>query len=165
MFMNADGFLSILLLLLPVGLGLFVFRRLFGQRHQPFPGQMTMPPQQGYGSPHGYRPPPSSPAGYGRPLYGPPYPQQSYPPQSGGINPWVAGGLGALGGGLVGYELGQAMADQQQLAPEGALANVEPNLESMPQGDYAQLGGEVMDVGGWDMGGTDVWGSDAGGEF
>jgi hypothetical protein len=57
------------------------------------------------------------------------------------------------------------MADQQQLAPEGALANVEPNLESMPQGDYAQLGGEVMDVGGWDMGGTDVWGSDAGGEF
>jgi hypothetical protein len=35
----------------------------------------------------------------------------------------------------------------------------------MPQGDYAQLGGEVMDVGGWDMGGTDVWGSEAGGEF
>jgi hypothetical protein len=57
------------------------------------------------------------------------------------------------------------MADQQQLAPEGALANVEPNLESMPQGDYAQLGGEVMDVGGWDMGGTDGWGSEAGGEF
>jgi hypothetical protein len=76
---------------------------------------------------------------------------------------WVAGGLGALGGGLVGYELGQAMVDHEQLAPEGVLANVEPNFESLPQGEYAQLGGEAMDVGGW--GGTGVWGGDAGGEF
>jgi hypothetical protein len=165
MLINVDGLLSILLLLLLVGVGVLVFRRLFGQRHQPFPGQMTMPPQQGYGSPQGDGPPPSSPAGYGRPLYGPPSPQQSYPAQSGGINPWVAGGLGALGGGLVGYELGQAMADHEQLAPEGVLANAEPNFGSMPQGDYTQLGGEVMDVGGWDMGGNDAWGGDAGGEF
>ena len=161
MFMSVDGFLTMLILLLLVGLGFFVFRRLFGRR-QSFPSQMTMPPQQGYGQ--GYGPPPSYPAGYGRPFYGPSYPQQGYPPQ-GGINPWVAGGLGALGGGLVGYELGQAMADNEQLAPEGVLANAEPNFESMPQGDYAQLGGEVMDVGGWDLGGNDAGGGDAGGEF
>jgi hypothetical protein len=42
---------------------------------------------------------------------------------------------GALGGGLVGYELGQAMADNEQLALEGVLANAEPPFESMPQGE------------------------------
>jgi hypothetical protein len=81
------------------------------------------------------------------------------------MNPWVAGGLGALGGGLIGYELGQAMADNEQLSPEGALTNAESNLEGVPQEEYAQLGSEAMDVGGWDMGGSDVWSSDSGGEF
>jgi hypothetical protein len=164
MFINGDGFLSMLLLLLLVGLGFFVFRRLFGRRDQPYPYQMNMPPQQRYGPPQGYGPASDYPPGYGRPFYGPSYPQQGYPAQ-GGINPWVAGGLGALGGGLVGYELGQAMADNEQLSPEGALANAESTFEGMPQGDYAQLGSEAMDVGGWDMGGSDVWGGDSGGEF
>src|SRR5438477_12916412 len=53
------------------------------------------------------------PAGYSRPMYGPGYPQQS------GISPWAAGGLGAVGGGLLGYELGQMAGEHEQQAKGG----------------------------------------------
>jgi hypothetical protein len=166
MFINADGLLSILILLLLGGLGFAVLRRLFGSRHQSFPNQMNIPPQQSYGPQQGYGPPPGYRPNYGSPFYGPSYPQQGYPPQSAGMNPWVAGGLGALGGGLIGYELGQAVADNEQLSPEGTLTNAESNFEGVPQGEYTQLGSsEAMDVGGWDMGGSDVWSGDAAGEL
>lgn len=55
-------------------------------------GQPPYGPGPGYGA--GYAP------GYG-PDYGPGYGQ----PRRSGVNPWVAGGVGAAAGGLLGYEL------------------------------------------------------------
>jgi hypothetical protein len=50
----------------------------------------------------GYGPPGYGPSGYGPTGYGPP--QGSGPS---GVNPWVAGGAGAVVGGVLGYELGR----------------------------------------------------------
>jgi hypothetical protein len=59
------------------------------------------------GGPAGY-----GPAGYGQPGYGQPgYGQPGYgqPGYGGGqgVNPWLAGGAGAVAGGVLGYELGR----------------------------------------------------------
>ena len=50
-------------------------------------------------------------------MYGPGYPQQS------SMSPWAAGGLGAVGGGLLGYELGQMAGEHEQQAQEGDAGN------------------------------------------
>jgi hypothetical protein len=109
----------------------------------------------GYGRPGTYGPG-YDPAGYGRPMYGPGYPQQT------GMSPWAAGGLGAVGGGLLGYELGRMAGEHEQQAQEGMNPDQAATLD---QGSYdpgmAELGsfdaGSFSDFGG-DFGGGDFGG-------
>ena len=177
--------LTWLLLLGLIGAGFFVFRRSFGQRNTMNP-PMGMPwqersgpkdeygrvdPDPAYGQP-GYGRPPyygpgSDPNGYGRPLYGP-----GYPPQ-GGINPWVAGGLGAVGGGLLGYGLGR-MAGEHEQQPQGHDSMNPDTITPLSQGsddpgmnypattfgegpDFGGFGGEGPDFGLGDFGGGSDW--------
>ncbi len=86
---------------------------------QGYSGQPVYPPQQGYpqqgypqqGYPQqGYSGQPVYPPqqGYPQPTYGP---QQPMSPQQGGVNPLLAGGVGAVAGGLAGYGLGQVLGE------------------------------------------------------
>jgi uncharacterized membrane protein YgcG len=59
-------------------------------------------------TPSGYGPSGYSPSGYGPSGYGPP--QGSRPS---GVNPWVAGGAGAVVGGVLGYELGRMEGEHE----------------------------------------------------
>lgn len=78
---------------------------------------------------------------FGAPNYGPgAYP----PPQQGGVNPWVAGGLGAAGGGFVGYELGKMEGER------------EARREMEGQGYYG--GGNFGDAGGFGGGASGNFG-------
>jgi hypothetical protein len=58
------------------------------------------------------------PGGYGPPGYGPS--GNGQPPGSGsaGINPWVAGGVGAVAGGVLGYGLGHVGGEREDHRPE-----------------------------------------------
>jgi hypothetical protein len=110
----------------------------------------------GYGDPRSRRPaygPGYDPAGYGRPMYGP-----GYPPQS-GMGPWAAGGLGALGGGLLGYHLGQMAGEQSQQASDGESASSD-QMVPLDQGGYDP---GMVDVGSLDGGGFADMGADFGG--
>jgi hypothetical protein len=40
-----------------------------------------------------------------------------------GMSPWAAGGLGAVGGGFLGYELGRMAGEREQQAQEGDPMN------------------------------------------
>jgi hypothetical protein len=60
------------------------------------------------GGPAGYGPGGYGPAGYDAPGYG----QPGY--GSPGVNPWVAGGAGAVAGGVLGYELGRMEGEHEQ---------------------------------------------------
>ncbi len=169
------------------GLSFFVFRRFSGQRNTMNP-PMGMPwqerpglkdeygrvdPDAGYGQPGYGRPPYYGPGydpnGYGRPLYGP-----GYPPQ-GGINPWVAGGLGAVGGGLLGYGLGR-MAGEHEQQPQGNDPINPDTITPLSQGsddpgmnypattfdggnepDFGGFSGEGADFGGGDFGDGSEW--------
>lgn len=77
------------------------------------------------------------------------YPQQAYPPQDypqrGGMNPWLAGGLGAIGGGLAGYGLGQAVGEMQQ--------QLSDRDENMGNEGMSEMGFDGGDFGGMDFGG------------
>ncbi len=186
MFSEFGGVFAMLLLilLLLIGLGFFALWRFFQQRKSGIPS-MGMPFQQGYdprtnygtnydGPGYGRQPYRGQPyggqmygPGYGGPPYGP-----GYPPQP-GMNPWVAGGLGALGGGLLGYELGQMVNQNDQPTPEGNVTSLEqhpidaplgdvvPMADNLAGSDYADFGGEVVDVGGADFGGGDFGGGDS----
>ena len=76
---------------------------------QGYPGQPVYPPQQGYpqqsysGQPY----PPQQ--GYPQPTYGPQQPMLSS--QQGAVNPLLAGGVGAVAGGLAGYGLGLVLGE------------------------------------------------------
>src|SRR2546421_12750915 len=50
-------------------------------------------------------------------MYGP-----DYPPQR-GMSPWAAGGLGAVGGGLLGYGLGRMAGEHEQQAQGDEFMN------------------------------------------
>src|SRR6266700_4214935 len=106
-----------------------VFRRMFG-----FGGrQRGVPYQQPYQQPYNQCHPP---------YYGPGYNQGQ------GINPWVAGCLGAAGGGLIGYELGKE-AGEREAGEQGQ------------GGDFG--GGSSGDFGGGSSG--DFGGGGGGGDF
>ncbi|HET6382150.1 MAG TPA: hypothetical protein VFJ58_02060 [Armatimonadota bacterium] len=106
-----------------------------------------------------------NPGGYG---YGPGY------NQGGGVNPLVSGGLGALGGGLVGYELGKeagesdaqnqgyqdtsAVGNQQDFGSGDAGGIVESDTGGSSAPDFG--GGGGSDSGGGDFGGGDTGGTD-----
>jgi hypothetical protein len=124
------------------------------QQHSSFPEQRDTPSH--------YREAPSAPASPQQGSMYPPqqYPQQGYPQQGfpqqgywqrGGVNPWVAGGLGALGGGLAGYGVSQAVGEMQQDA----------NGDDHPpdgQSDFADSGFADAGFGGMDSGGGDFGG-------
>jgi len=83
--------------------------------------------------------------------YNQPYPPNYYPPnynQGSGVNPWVAGGLGAAAGGFLGYELGKE-AGEREGGDQG-------------QGDGGSAGGSG-DFGGGNNGGD--FGGGGGGDF
>lgn len=126
-------------------------RRFLLRRNTLFSSSDT-PQQQSYTPEERYTPPQYSgaPSGSGYPQQRDMNPQQGYPQQGytqrEGMNPWVAGGLGALGGGLAGYGLGQAVGELQQYA----------NGDYHPadgQNDYADSGPIGEDPGGGDFGG------------
>jgi len=89
-----------LLVLAGIAVFAFVRRRRFGGfgRGPVNPTPMYGPQQQPYNQPYNQGYPPN---------YGPGY------NQGGGINPWAAGGLGAVGGGLAGYELGRMQGERE----------------------------------------------------
>jgi len=71
-------------------------RNLFQQMKMGTPST-SIPPQPGYPQ-QGYSGQPG-------------YPQQGYGPQQGAVNPLLAGGVGAVAGGLAGYGLGQVFGE------------------------------------------------------
>ena len=90
-----------------------------------------------------------------------------YPPQ-GGINPWMAGGLGALGGGFLGYELGRMAGEKEQQTQSENSMNTD-TITPLSQGGYesgmsypADTSGEGPDFGGFGTEGVDFGG---GGDF
>ncbi len=87
--------------------------------------------------------------GYGRPMYGPGYPEQS------GMSPLAAGGLGALGGGLLGYHLGHMAGEQtsETASPD--------RMASLGEGGYDP---GMSDADSFDAGFADM-GADFGGDF
>lgn len=111
--------------------------------------------------------------GFGGRQRGVPYQQpynQGYPPNYGpgnqgqGMNPWVAGGLGAAGGGFLGYELGKE-AGEREAREQGQGGN----FGGGSSGDFG--GGSSGDFGGGgggDFGGGssgDFGGGGGGGDF
>ena len=172
----------ILLILVLTGISLFILRRLAGPRNAMIP-VMGMPwrqrpgpkdeygrsidPDSGYVSQR-FGSPPSYGSGYdsngyvGRPMYSP-----GYPPQ-GGINSWMAGGLGALGGGFLGYELGRMAGEKEQQTQSENSMNTD-TITPLSQGGYesgmsypADTSGEGPDFGGFGTEGVDFGG---GGDF
>jgi hypothetical protein len=156
-----DVFTGLLLVALIAG-GFLIARRFIDRRNM-MNGPMEMPWQSGYdprddydqGIPpdQGYDGP-----GYGRPMYGP-----GYPPQS-GMSPWAAGGLGALGGGLLGYHLGQMAGEQSQQASDGESASPD-QMVPLDQGGYdpGMVDVSSLDGGGFADMGADFGGGDFGG--
>jgi len=127
----------------------------------------SIDPDSGYVSQR-FASPPSYGSGYdsngyvGRPMYSP-----GYPPQ-GGINPWMAGGLGALGGGFLGYELGRMAGEKEQQTQSEHSMNTD-TITPLSQGGYesgmsysADTSGEGPDFGGFGTEGVDFGG---GGDF
>ena len=119
-----------------------------------YPAQGASYPQPGYSQQGPSQYPQQGYPQQGYPQYQQEYPQQGYSqyPQQRGMNPWVVGGLGALGGGLAGYGLGQAVGEINQ------HANGDYNSADS-QGEYANAG-----FAGGDFSGMDAGGSDFGGE-
>jgi hypothetical protein len=142
----------------------------YGRSFNPNPGYDS----PGYGRPMygprygnaGYRRPGYDPGydpagpGYGRPMYGP-----GYPPPQAGMSPWAAGGLGALGGGFLGYELGRMAGEHEQQAQGGDGLNPD-SVATLAQDGYDpgiadSIG--TLDAGGFSDGGGDFAGGDFGG--
>jgi hypothetical protein len=143
---SSGGFFSSLLIplcfvgvffLVIVGVLFAVRRRMFG-----FGGRQrggAIPYQQPYNQfNQGY------PANYGGPGYN----------QGQGMNPWVAGGIGAAAGGLIGYELGKEQGEDQARQQDWDQG------QGQGGGDFG--GGAGGDFGG---GGGGDFGGGAGGDF
>ncbi len=117
------------------------------------PQQQRFSPEQRYAPPY-YRQEPAYPQ-QGNMVPRQEYPQQRYAQQGdwqrGGMNPWVAGGLGALGGGLAGYGLGQAVGEMQQDA-NGDYRPTDDHSNAADSG-LADAGFGDMDSGGGGFGG------------
>jgi hypothetical protein len=162
--------LTWLLLLTLIAGAFFVFRRFSGQRNRMNP-PMGMPWQERPGPKDEYSRVDSDP-GYGPPGYGGPMYRPSYPPQR-GMNPWAAGGLGAVGGGLLGYGLGR-MAGEHEQPPQGNESMYPDTITPLSQGgddpgmndpagtfgegpDFDGFSGEGADFGGGDFGGGSDW--------
>jgi hypothetical protein len=101
------------------------------------------------------------------PNYNQNYPNQGYPPNygpgynqgGGGVNPIIPGGIGAVGGGLLGYELGKEQGENEARRDEGYYGNDNNNFNN---GDNNFGGGAGGDFGGGSGG---DFGGGAGGDF
>lgn len=139
---GAGGGLGLLLVAILVIVGIFLLFGFFMRRR--FSGYRTAAPM---GIP--YQQP------YNQPPYNQPYPPGYYPPgynQSPGMNPLVAGGIGAAAGGLIGYELGKE-------AGEG-----DANQQGQGDGGWAGGSGDFGGNNGGDVGGGGDFGG-GGGDF
>ncbi|GAC1327089.1 MAG: hypothetical protein NVSMB17_00670 [Candidatus Dormibacteria bacterium] len=136
---------GILIFALIIGGGIFLLTRLLRRRSSMGGGRFTGGGpgvgQPGYGQP-----------GYGQPGYG----QPGYGGGGGGINPLMAGGIGAVGGGLLGYELGRESAERH-----GEGGNYGNDGGNYGGGDGG--GGIVESDQGWGSGGD--FGGGGGGDF
>ncbi|MFN2536136.1 MAG: hypothetical protein ABR528_12940 [Pseudonocardiaceae bacterium] len=82
------------------------------------------------------------------PDYGPPYGQ----PYRSGMGPGAAGAIGAVGGGLLGYELGKMQGEEQQFRQDQTMYDRDRGqYDSADQGDWVV--GQDSDFGGGDAGG------------
>jgi hypothetical protein len=94
----------------------------------------------------GYGPPPGGGYGPGPGPYGPNYGPGYGPGYGGGMSRGGAAGLGAVGGGLVGYELGKMAGENEQFRHD-------------EMGGVGNQGGWDNNQGGWDNGGGDQGGN------
>jgi hypothetical protein len=82
------------------------------------------------------------------PDYGAPYGQ----PYRSGMGPGAAGAIGAVGGGLLGYELGKMQGEEQQFRQDQTMYDRDRGqYDSADQGDWVV--GQDSDFGGGDAGG------------
>lgn len=150
-------------LLVVAGLGVFVFvRRRAG----------------GLGGRRGpINPNPMNP-GYPQQNYNPNFPNQGYPQNygpgynQGGVNPLIPGGIGAVGGGLLGYELGKAQGENEGHREGGNYGNDNDNNGGFGGGgnaDFGNNGGNNFGGGGsadfGNSGGNDSFGGGGGADF
>ena len=93
------------------------------------------------------------------PDYGPPYGQ----PYRSGMGPGAAGAIGAVGGGLLGYELGKMQGEDQQFRQDQMMYDRDRGQYDSPdQGDWVvgqdgDFGGDVGGGGSNDSGGSGDW--------
>jgi hypothetical protein len=136
-----SGCVCLLLVAAVIGLIVFLVRRSGGRRRA-----------ARRGGPGGYGPGGYGPAGYDAPGYG----QPGY--GSSGVNPWVAGGAGAVAGGVLGYELGRMEGEHEQRQRD----DYDDRGGGGYDGDYGGGGADADFGGGGDSGGGGG-GSDSGG--
>lgn len=125
------------------GIGYWLGRRTAERQHTLYAGGQV--PLQERDGPQDYYQPYADGPGYIPRQRGYTPQEQGYPMQQRqGMNPLVAGGLGAAAGGLMGYGLGQAMAENEpDVASSGDAAPADT------QGDFAENFADVGDfVGG-----------------
>lgn len=152
-------------LLVLAGIAVFAFVRSRGRRGITNPMQPQAPiypqnynqnyPNQGY-----------------PPNYGPGYNQGGYYNQGGGMNPLIPGGIGAVGGGLLGYELGKEQGENEAQRNDNYgndnnnFNNGDNNFGGGAGGDFGgNNGGDFGGGGGGDFGGGGDSGGGAGGSF
>ena len=143
----------------------FVFRRFFGQqntmnspmgmswqeRADPKDEYGRIDPNPGYGQPGYGRSSYYDPNRYGGPMYGP-----DYQPQR-GMSPWAAGGLGAVGGGLLGYGLGRMAGEHEQQAQGDESMNPDTMTPHSQGGNDPGMNFPADTFGGGDFGGGSEW--------
>src|ERR1700730_9787656 len=126
---GVGGGLGLLLIAILVIAGIFLLvgvfmRRRFGGYRRSAP--VDMPYQQTYNQPH------------------PPNNYHKRDNQGPGMNPWVAGGIGAAAGGLIGYELGKEAGENQgnqQDQGDGGWAGGSGDFGGNNGGDFGGGGG------------------------
>ncbi len=145
-------------LLILAGIGVFAFVRSRGRRGIINPMQPQAPiyppnynqqnyPNQGY-----------------PPNYGPGYNQGGYYNQGGGVNPLIPGGIGAVGGGLLGYELGKEQGENEARRDDN-YGNDNNNFNNGDNNFGGGAGGDFGGGGGGDFGGGGDSGGGGGGSF
>jgi len=106
------------------------------------------------------------------PNYGPGYNQGGYYNQGGGMNPLIPGGIGAVGGGLLGYELGKEQGENagqqnENYGNDNNVNNGDNNVNNSGNDFGGGAGGNFGGGGGGDFGGGagGNFGGGGGGDF
>ncbi|MDQ2881550.1 MAG: hypothetical protein M3Y48_10040 [Actinomycetota bacterium] len=136
---SGGGLVGIMIVLAVVVVSVVVVSRRFRRS-----GFRMGPPRMGSGAP-----PMGSYDGYG-------------PSYRSGMSPGAAGAMGAVGGGLLGYELGKMQGEQQQYREDGLMDRGGGGYDSPDQGGWVvgqdgDFGGGSSSGGGSDSGGGGDW--------